>query len=42
MELHKPEGFRTGAAIDFKQIAMGNQRKQNHKIHKFILLQNGS
>ena len=28
MQLNKPQGFRTGAAIDFKQIAMGNQRKQ--------------
>ena len=29
MELHKPQGFRSGAAIDFQQIAMNNQSKQN-------------
>ena len=28
MQLNKPQGFRSGAAIDFKQLAMANQNMQ--------------
>ena len=32
MELHKPQGFVNGGpAMNFQQIAMGNQSKQNDK-----------
>jgi hypothetical protein len=31
LELNPPRGFKAGAAIDFQQVAMGNQSKQNDK-----------
>ena len=30
MELHKPQGFRSGAAIDFQQLAMANQSQPSN------------
>ena len=30
MEINKPQGFRSGAAIDFQQLAMANQSQPSN------------
>ena len=38
MELHKPQGFVTGGpAMNFQQIAMNNQSKQNDQNNQGIM-----
>jgi uncharacterized ion transporter superfamily protein YfcC len=38
MELHKPQGFVNGGpAMNFQQIAMGNQSKQNNQNNQGIM-----
>ena len=37
LELNPPQGFKVGAAIDFKQLAMGNQNKKDEQDNTGIM-----